>query len=438
MKKMRFTLGLMLSMLILGANVANAQFNYGLSSNANIAVTITVHPCGFYADNVEIGTVYYDPILPNYPSYDPIVDPYGVFTSRFIYDRLETKTVTSTPFTIPYGANSSTNRDWIYNSSNILTSVNAGGNLLYWKEKGQAKVYNDIYIALDYTEGNELKPAVFRTITLGEWRTQSSRNVVVPVTTKKIYSQLNPERDPNYVHFRPIMDRKTNTAEYFLRDDILSLLNNYIIYSIEYEVVIHDEVDYNMGLDPLGTLPHNKMGVQLNPEVGDGIFTFPNHLSGSGPDRLYFVPVDNWTFTAFSKTPLTKENVTLEPLYESDAYKTIPDVDKAVIVTDIGDGLYDITIRKILFNYKIGISSATSTSGEGDGDQTGNLALGKNFAYAALGTLYVQTDSPATLSIYSVTGQLVKQMQVTGNTSLPLPKGLYIVQLNGKAYKVIN
>jgi len=196
---------------------------------------------------------------------------------------------------------------------------------------------------------------------------------------------------------------------------------------------MHDEVDSNMDLDPLGTLPDNYIGIQLAPE--DGITTNPNHLSGAGPDLMFYVPKDNWTFKAFSKTPIM---VTLEPLYESDAHKIIPDADKAVIINDNGDGSFDITIRRILFNYKIVISSVEPSSGDGDGDTTGNLTMGKNFVYAALGRLYVQTDSPSTLSVYSVTGQLVKQETVSGNTSLALPKGLYIVQLNGKAYKVIN
>ena len=259
------------------------------------------------------------------------------------------------------------------------------------------------------------------------------RNFLSP-TNITISSMLNPDVDPNEKWFRPYMDRRSNeVATYYYEDDIFALLNKYPIYSIHYEIAIHDEMDNNMDLDPLGTLPNNTIGVQLAPD--DGITTLPNHLSGAGPDLMFYVPKENWTFKAFSTSPI---KVTLEPLYESDANKIIPDADKAFTIVDNGDGSFDITIKRILFNYKIGISSVTSSSGDGDGGQTGNLNMGRNFAYAALGTLYVQTDSPATLSIYSVTGQLIKQMSVSGNTTLPLPKGLYIVQLNGKAYKVIN
>ena len=447
MKKMRFTLGLMLSMLFLGANVANAQFVYGLPSTGYLRTTVTVHPCGFYASNVFFETWVYDPVYPHFPAAaeDPLVRWY------YYFDRTSTIKLTSSTQLIPYGYYDSwTGSDWwVPTASDPLTSARTyagyhvpgnfpNGNIFYWRDKDKAELINFFEINLDYDNGNELKPAVFRTITIGSWAPQINsnkdrRNFLSP-TNIKISEMLNPDVDPNIKWFRPHMDRKSNeVATYLYFDDILPLLNKYPIYSIEYEVFIKDEMDNNMDLDPLGTLPNNTIGVQLAPD--DGITTLPNHLSGAGPDLMFYAPKENWTFKAFSKTPIT---VTLEPLYESDAYRTIPDADKAFIIVDNEDGSFDITIKRILFNYKIGISSVTSSSGDGDGGQTGNLALGKNFVYAALGTLYVQTDSPATLSIYSVTGQLFKQVSVSGNTTLPIPKGLYIVQLNGKAYKVIN
>ena len=432
MKKMRFTLGLMLSMLFLGANVANAQFVYGLPSNGSIAVTATVHPNGFYAYDVYVGSLSFETTVPAYPNQN-----WGYL--GWMYFPANRTTPLTEGWLIPYGVGSYTGSDWYYNAAGAHVPGNApDGNIFYWMNKSQTRLVNYFLIGLNYVNGNELKPAIFRTITIGEWKTQTSgsnrRNNLVP-TDVKIYSQLNPEvgHPDNEIEYRPWMDRMTDVAEYRLFDDIFELLNKYVIYSIHYEVVMHDEVDSNMDLDPLGTLPDNYIGIQLAPE--DGITTNPNHLSGAGPDLMFYVPKDNWTFKAFSKTPIM---VTLEPLYESDAHKIIPDADKAVIINDNGDGSFDITIRRILFNYKIVISSVEPSSGDGDGDTTGNLTMGKNFVYAALGRLYVQTDSPSTLSVYSVTGQLVKQETVSGNTSLALPKGLYIVQLNGKAYKVIN
>jgi hypothetical protein len=49
----------------------------------------------------------------------------------------------------------------------------------------------------------------------------------------------------------------------------------------------------------------------------------------------------------------------------------------------------------------------------------------------------LQTEQPLKASVYSITGALVKQQTVSGTAQVTLPKGIYIVQLGNKAYKVV-
>ena len=51
--------------------------------------------------------------------------------------------------------------------------------------------------------------------------------------------------------------------------------------------------------------------------------------------------------------------------------------------------------------------------------------------------MVLQTEQPLKASVYSITGALVKQQTVSGTAQIALPKGIYIVQLGNKAYKVV-
>lgn len=58
--------------------------------------------------------------------------------------------------------------------------------------------------------------------------------------------------------------------------------------------------------------------------------------------------------------------------------------------------------------------------------------------YTNNGALYVQTPTPLSVKIISLTGQVVQYAAPTTNASFPLAKGIYIVQLgNNTAHKVI-
>jgi hypothetical protein len=129
----------------------------------------------------------------------------------------------------------------------------------------------------------------------------------------------------------------------------------------------------------------------------------------------------------FSATPI---NVT-----------TVPSRKEGGIVIEPVKGAantYEVTLRRVQQNLFVDISSATSSSADGDGTTTGNALVKADAVWAASGVLTVQSAKPATVSVFSVTGQLLQQVSVNGTRTLTLPKGLFIVQMNGKAFKVIN
>ncbi|MDO4757565.1 MAG: T9SS type A sorting domain-containing protein, partial [Parabacteroides sp.] len=51
--------------------------------------------------------------------------------------------------------------------------------------------------------------------------------------------------------------------------------------------------------------------------------------------------------------------------------------------------------------------------------------------------LILQTEEPLKASVYNISGALVKQQTVAGTAQIALPKGIYVVQLGVKAYKVV-
>lgn len=71
---------------------------------------------------------------------------------------------------------------------------------------------------------------------------------------------------------------------------------------------------------------------------------------------------------------------------------------------------------------------------------TGNSVVADHRAvvYAAEGSLFVETQRLEAVKVYSVTGALQASRQVNGVTSIPLGKGIYIVNIGAKVYKVVH
>lgn len=57
--------------------------------------------------------------------------------------------------------------------------------------------------------------------------------------------------------------------------------------------------------------------------------------------------------------------------------------------------------------------------------------------YGTTGSLIVNTEQPEQISIYAISGQLVKKEYISGNKQIPLPGGIYIVKSTNKTYKIV-
>jgi|GEM_PF-5544816 len=400
MKKVKFTLGLALSMLFAGASVSNAAGEFrpdlkGFHNNAYITTKLNINSSVYdyiKSSDIEQGFFYYKE---GNNVYDGNVNAQK-------YDNVST--------------------NWTYDH-------------LFKVEKGDAghydatKVYNRIRIPLSYFNGNEVKPVVKRVVTLGYWAAERNPNE----------SSSNPLRNslkksdivlPDFylmadsADVRPYMDRETGVAVYVFNDDILELINKHVIYSIHYEVSVRDEVASG-GRDgepqpPVYTDTKTLRGLKLNAQAG--ISTNPSTLGSV----LYVPSAKDYTFTVASAKPIT---VTSNHAQYSESNNRIK-------VANNYDGTYSVTIRTVQANLELNIEAVGTTSEHGNGT-TAVEAVADDAVWAAGGVLYVKSANAGSVAIYSLTGQLYQQGPVSGSFSATLPKGIYIVQLNGKAYKVV-
>jgi len=100
--------------------------------------------------------------------------------------------------------------------------------------------------------------------------------------------------------------------------------------------------------------------------------------------------------------------------------------------TDLGGGKFSYVIRQVLEPHDVFISADPAS------DITNNEITmgGRVWSYA--NTLYINSDKAGHANIYTMTGTLLKQLNVsTGITSTQLERGIYVVEINGSRYKVI-
>ncbi|MDR2918547.1 MAG: T9SS type A sorting domain-containing protein [Tannerella sp.] len=66
------------------------------------------------------------------------------------------------------------------------------------------------------------------------------------------------------------------------------------------------------------------------------------------------------------------------------------------------------------------------------------LSIEEQVVWAANGSIYIRAKKNTEVNIYTITGQLSKQVKVTaGETAISMPRGLYIVRFDNIARKVI-
>lgn len=75
---------------------------------------------------------------------------------------------------------------------------------------------------------------------------------------------------------------------------------------------------------------------------------------------------------------------------------------------------------------------------EGTGETTGNTGIpADSRVYSSHGEVIIETTQPQTVQVYSLTGSLMATHTVNGYHSIALQRGVYLVRMGGKVYKVI-
>jgi hypothetical protein len=277
----------------------------------------------------------------------------------------------------------------------------------------KGKAYHQIDVVLSYKNGHDLMPVIKRTVSIDGGVT--------------VVSYLAADD----AIFRPGMDeRSSGSATYTYIDDVMSLLDKYQPYikEISYEVTINTEVS-TPGVGSYQPPVYTDITVMraLTLEAEDGITTNPSALN-SGTKGIIYVPSQkDFVFTAFSS-----EKIEVTTTRGND--------EAGVRIKDNGNGSYEVTIRGVQYNFGIFIKKLLDTesnTGGGNEGETANTVLTADAVWSSGGVLYVNAAKAGSLSIYNITGQLYKVATVSGSYTLSMPKGVYIVQLNGKAYKVV-
>jgi hypothetical protein len=148
----------------------------------------------------------------------------------------------------------------------------------------------------------------------------------------------------------------------------------------------------------------------------------------------YYVNADDdYTFDVYGEPGKSVIVITNNPHYAASKGITVA-ADKNIA------GKWTVKISKAHLAPDVYVSYATETkSGTGENGTKANPALADDAVWASGGRLFIQSAAPGRFQIYSVTGQLQKADAVNGNITIPdLPKGIYLVKLNGKTYKVVN
>jgi hypothetical protein len=101
--------------------------------------------------------------------------------------------------------------------------------------------------------------------------------------------------------------------------------------------------------------------------------------------------------------------------------------------TELGGGLFRYVIRQVAEPWTVTVS-AEPASGYVDNE----IAIeGDGHVWTYENTLYINSDKAARADIYTLSGLLLKQLNVqAGTTSTQLERGIYIVEIDGSRYKV--
>ena len=413
MKNSTITLGLMLFLLFQGANAGYAIYYSGAPHFGAIKVTFSAPQSDGYAtdkavifqqiavDRQELfkypytGTPYF------WSASELQKKSQNSPASQFLWNYgcpVKDGTIYRPDYYVNEDRTSPGFLNYYYNSK----TWNSIAGIFYYAVKSNTQAYNRFEVNMRNTGST---PVIKRTIKIGQWQTlyyntDSARNELTPL----------PLTVTHYLKADSTF-RYSNYTNYLFKDQIIPLLTQYVICSIHYEI--------EFGSTYYAPVTTNH-GITI--EAEKGITTTPNSLGGP----IYVESNYDFIFRVYSDRDIT---VTTSRGRDADG----------VLIVNNHNGTYGVTIRRITSNFVIYVKYANTTqSGTGENNQTGNTSMASDAVWAAGGMIHVRTANPAgTLAVYTMTGLLYKQLSVNDNYSLPLPKGHYIILLNGKSYKIV-
>jgi len=446
MKKVKFTLGLALAMLFVSANFVNAGKEVGYKSDhgsaTSIGYSLSVQP------NPQLFSIENSLRDYSYKNKGQAVNYETFVMSTFAYADATTTggDVAKKGYSnLLFGSKDYYKQAGIINGGVLSyerrgdatadpTTMNPKLNGVWSVEENSYNLYNDIIIEMDFKEGLEIVPVIKRTIVLGEWyyanhdddkdvHGHKGKGNRIDPTDVVVVDYLRHDS----LTFRPIHDRGTDIAKFVYSQNVVELFNRFPVFSISYEVSFHDEIG-TPGQEahdpPVMVLPENMRGLKF--EFGAGITSdIPMNILGN---TLYVTSGKKYDFTVFSSKEIDVTSNRSNDPYDGIVVEKHKELANAYLVTVKGVNK-DFTVKVV--------QKSGSQSDLGDEETTGNDGAATDAVWGANGTLYVNAATPGTIAVYSVTGQLYKKEVISGSYSLSMPKGLYIVQLNGKAYKVV-
>ena len=450
MKKVKFTLGLALAMLLISANFVNAGKEIGYRTDQEKSTKTSIGYIFNVAPNSQIVSI--ESVLRDH-SYNSSRSINGNFWLPQIV-ALDSSTVfynhgSSTPRKIKkdsfsylafgseqyYGYSSQKGRISYETGSTSaayrITNGADGVNSIFDKNYDLS---NDIIIELSFKDGIEIMPSVKRTIIWGEWYyatddkdkdvhgIEGKGNRIDPTDVETVSYLL-----ADSVTFRPIHDRGDGDARYVYCQNVQEVFYGKPVFAVIYEISIHDEIG-TLGQEanepPMMAEPQNMRGLTF--DIGSGITTnIPMNTIGN---TLYVPSNLNYTFTVFSDKEIDATCTRSADPYDGISVKK--DLTQA--------NAYIVTVKRVQTNFTVKVvQKSDSQSGTGEDGTTGNDGTPTDAVWGSNGTLNVTAATPGTLSIYSLSGQLYRTEAISGSYTLSMPKGSYIVQFNGKAYKVV-
>ncbi|MDR1114622.1 MAG: T9SS type A sorting domain-containing protein [Tannerella sp.] len=386
MKNVKFTLGLMLSLLFAGVSVSNAQWgDHPILGNRTY---LFIKPSLSYANGTSLAE-----FIPGTTANDAIkLGDYfqkGTTLRAVRAGIIEGDDVRTTA------------QDYIwkmYPTADFLDSV---------KKYPGYKFYQEFTVKLSYDKGKDIIPFLKRTIL-----TVTDDNEFIVVQDLLLAADIKEKTDFTY---------GSGTATYTYKSDVLPFLLKYEVATVIYELWTGEEISNDPG-------------------AGNAYPTIPRAVTVFAEDGLTTTPFSGMTQYVDAYKDFTFE-VSGDPSKELEITTNNSNyaIGKGITVTPVGDGKWKVKVTRVYTALNIYVaykSAPESNEGGGDGSN-GNLGVQSDAVWASGGTLYVKAATPGTLSVYSVTGQIQETKTVSGSSALSnLPKGYYIVKLNNKAYKV--